>query len=184
MTDNRPKTRVVTGKVRFSYCNLFEPRAMNPADTPKYSVSLLIPKEDKETMRALKAGIESAKEQWQAKFGKMPPTLRIPIRDGDTDRPDDPAYQGHYFINASSTNPPGVVDRRRNRITDSRDVYSGCYGRASINFFPYKNSGNAGIGAGLNNIQKLEDGEPLGGATRPEDDFEAVDFDDEDDFLS
>src|SRR5690606_2321512 len=119
--------------------------------------------------------------------GKVPANLRMPVRDGDEDRPDDPAYAGHYFINATSKIQPGIVDAKLQPITDSTEFYSGCYGRASLNFYAYNTAGNRGIAAGLNNLQKLEDGDYLGGRSRPEDDFDAVDVggdDDMDDFLN
>lgn len=179
-------TKVVTGEVRFSYVNVFEPYAANPGDEPRYSVSILIPKDDKATLakidRAIKAAIQQGLPQW----GKQPANLKLPIRDGDVERPDDPAYAGHYFINARSKTKPGIVDARLNEIINSDEFYSGCYGRASINFYPFNVSGNRGIAAGLNNLQKLRDGEYLGGRSRPEDDFEAVETDegaDGDDFL-
>lgn len=180
-------TKVVTGKVRFSYVHVFEPFSMNADQEPKYSICLLIPKSDKETLRKIKAAVDAVKKTGAAKWGgKIPPNLKTPLRDGDVDRPDQEEYAGMYFLNASSKQKPGVVDAQCNPIMDSTEVYSGCYGRASINFFAYNTAGNKGIGCGLNHIQKLEDGDYLGGRTRPEDDFEA--FGDaggeEEDFLS
>ena len=103
------------------------------------------------------------------------------MRDGDEDRPDQTEYAGHYFINANSKMQPGIVDKNVQPILDSTEVYSGCYARVSINFFPYNQAGNKGIGCGLNNIQKIADGDYLGGRSRPEDDFDAVEAEDEDD---
>ena len=68
-------------------------------------------------------------------------------------------------------------------ILDSSELYSGIIGRASINFYAFNSNGNRGIACGLNNIQKLSDGTPLGGHSRAEDDFADLDDDDED-FLS
>ncbi len=174
------ETKVITGKVRFSYANVWEPRSIEGSN-PKYSVSLIIPKEDKETVARIKKAIEAAKEEGKhSKFsGKIPPNLKTPLRDGDTDKPDDEAYQNAYFLNANSVQAPGIVDRKAHAILQQSDFYSGCYGRASINFFPYNTNGNRGIGAGLNNLQKFEDGEPLGGRSRAEDEFDAVDDDDD-----
>jgi hypothetical protein len=167
-------TKVVTGKVRFSYVHVFEPFSMNADQEPKYSICLLIPKSDKETLRKIKAAVEAVKKTGTAKWGgKIPPNLKTPLRDGDVDRPDQEEYAGMYFLNASTKQKPGVVDAQLNPILDPTEVYSGCYGRASINFFAYNTAGNKGIGCGLNHIQKLEDGDYLGGRTRPEDDFEA-----------
>ena len=168
-------TKVVTGKVRFSYVHVFEPHAVEEGQEPKYSVSILIPKSDKQTLSKIEKAIEAAKQQGLSLWGgKIPPNLKLPLRDGDEDRPDDPAYRGHYFINATSKMKPGVVDANLNPIIDSTEFYSGCYGRASINFYPFNKAGNKGIAAGLNNLQKLADGDFLGGRSRPEDDFEPV----------
>ena len=163
--------KVITGKVRFSYANVFEPKSINGSD-PKYSVSLIIPKEDKATIDKIKAAIEVAKKEGISKLGgKIPANLKTPLRDGDIDRPDDPAYANSYFVNANSTIRPGIVDANLQPIIDSTEFYSGCYGRASIVFYAYNANGNKGIACGLQNLQKLEDGEPLGGRSRAEDDF-------------
>ena len=87
------------------------------------------------------------------------------------ERPDDPAYANAYFVNANSTTAPGVVDANRNEILDKSEVYSGCYGRASISFYAFNANGNKGIACGLNNLQKIKDGEPLGGRASAESDF-------------
>lgn len=191
MSKNNPnqQTKVVTGEVRFSYLHVFEPHAIEPGQDAKYSVSLLIPKSDKKTLRKIKNAVEAAKVAGQAsKFsGKIPANLKTPLRDGDTERPDQEEYKGHYFINANSTGKPGLVDADVNPIMDSTELYSGCYGRASVNFYAYNVSGNRGIACGLNNLQKLRDGDTLGGRSRAEDDFDAVEVEDdfeEDDFLS
>ncbi len=163
--------KVITGKVRFSYANVFEPKSINGSE-PKYSVSLIIPKEDKVTIDKIKAAIEVAKKEGLSKLGgKIPANLKTPLRDGDIDRPDDPAYADSYFVNANSTIRPGIVDANLQPIIDSTEFYSGCYGRASIVFYAYNANGNKGIACGLQNLQKLEDGEPLGGRSRAEDDF-------------
>ncbi|TLN00387.1 DUF2815 family protein [bacterium] len=179
-------TKVITGKVRLSYAHLFKPVAIQEGQEPKYSVCLLIPKTDVETLRKIKAAVDAAKQLGLSLWGgKLPPTLKFPLRDGDVERPDQPEYAGMYFLNASSKQAPGVVDKQLNPVIDSTEVYSGCYGRASINFFPFNTAGNKGVAAGLNNIQKLEDGDYLGGRSRAEDDFDAI-YDDAggEDFLS
>lgn len=177
-------TKVITGKVRASFVHVFEPQSVNGSE-PKYSCSFIIPKSDTETIAAIKAAIEQAKQDGIAKFGgKIPPNLKLPLRDGDIDRPDDPNYADCYFVNANSKERPGIVDRRRIPITDPLELYSGCYVRASINFFAFNTNGNRGIAAGLGNVQKWCDGEPLNGRVRAEDEFDALDTDDDDDFLS
>ena len=103
-----------------------------------------------------------------------------PLRDGDTERPDDPAYKNAYFVNANSATVPGVVDADCNPILTRSEVYSVVYGRASISFYAFNSNGNRGIACGLNNLQKIRDGEPLGGRASAESDF----ADDDEDFLS
>ena len=178
-------TKVITGKVRFSYVNIFKSRAFQADQDAKYSVCLLIPKEDKATIKKIKAAIDAAVQDGiSSKWGgKKPANLKLPLRDGDVDRPEDPAYADSYFINATSQEQPGVVDRKRVKITDPLAIYSGCYIRASINIYPFNANGNRGIAAGLSNIQFWEDGEPLNGRVRAEDEFGVLDDDDADDFL-
>lgn len=183
---NNP-TKVITGpNTRWSYANVWQPKSIN-GGAPKYSVSLIIPKSDTVTVEKVKAAIQAAYEEGESKLkgnGKTVPTLSViktPLRDGDTERPDDPAYANSYFINANSATAPGIVDADRQPIIDTSEVYSGVYGRASINFYAFNSNGNKGIACGLNNLQKIRDGEPLGGKSRAEDDFNT---DDDDDFLS
>ena len=177
-TAKKATTKVVTGIVRLSYANVWEPASIN-GSKPKYSVSLIIPKGDTKTI----ADINAAIDEGAAKFGGKIPNkaaLKLPLRDGDIER-DDEAYKGSYFVNANSTTAPEVVDRSLQRILDRNEVYSGCYARVSINFYAFNSNGNRGIACGLGNIQKVRDGEPLGGKTSAADDF-ATDLDD--DFLS
>lgn len=177
---SRKETKVITGKVRLSYAHLFEPHGMDGQE-PKFSTAILIPKSDTETLKAIKEAVELAKKNGASKFGgKIPAILKTPLRDGDEERPDDEVYAGCYFLNASSKNRPGVVDQNVQPVMDANEVYSGCYARVSINFYAYNASGNKGIAAGLGNVQKLEDGEPLGGFTRAEDDFDSVETAEED----
>lgn len=160
-------TKVVTGaadNVRFSYAHVFEPSAMEEGMTKKYSVSILIPKTRKKLLAEIEAAIKLALEQGIAKFGgKIPANWKNPLRDGDTNYPDDEAYEGHMFINANNTRKPGVLDEHGNAILDAEEFYSGCYGRASVNFFAFNTAGNKGVGTSLSHLQKLKDGEKLGG---------------------
>lgn len=172
-TTRNTDTKVITGKVRFAYVHVFQPRAATEGQEPKYGVCIMIPKSDKPTLQKIKAAVEAAKEQGRPQWGgKIPTNLKTPLRDGDEDRPDDPDFAGCYFLNANSKMKPGLVDRQRDPIFSSEDFYSGCYGRASINFYPYNVSGNRGVAAGLNNLQKIADGNPMGGRTRAENDFD------------
>ena len=184
----RVPTKVITGvKTRWSYANIWDPKAPLGGGTPKYSVSLIIPKDDTATVNKINAAIQAAYEEGQSKLkgnGKsVPPlsALKTPLRDGDIERPDDPAYAGCYFVNANSASKPGVVDADRQPIIERSEVYSGVYGRASINFYSYNVNGSKGIACGLNNLQKIKDGEPLGGKASAEADFAT---EDDDDFLS
>ncbi len=176
MTSSNP-TRVITGpSTRWSYANVWEPKAIN-GGTPKYSVSLLIPKNDTVTVDRVNAGIRAAYQEGQSKLkgtGKSVPALeaiKSPLRDGDLERPDDEAYKGCWFLNANAKNAPGIVDADRQPILDHSEVYSGVYGRASISFYAFNVNGNRGIACGLNNLQKIRDGEPLGGQISAEDEF-------------
>ena len=183
MANKVSNTKVVTGvNTRFSYFNGWEPVSINGSN-PKYSVSVLIPKEDKETITKIEKAIDAAIEQGIAKFGGKKPNkqaIKLPLRDGDIER-DDEAYKGHYFINANSTTAPQIVDKNVEPILNREEVYSGCYGRVSLNFYAYNANGNKGIACGLGNIQKLRDGEPLGGRSNATDDFSTVE---EDEFLA
>lgn len=180
-------TKVITGvNTRWSYANVWDPKSIN-GGTPKYSVSLIIPKSDTVTVNKIKAAIQAAYEEGESKLkgsSKVCPPLdaiKTPLRDGDKERPGDEAYANSYFINANSGTAPGIVDADRQPILDRSEVYSGVYGRASINLYAFNSNGNRGIACGLNNLQKIRDGEPLGGKASAESDFAT---DDDDDFLS
>lgn len=175
------KTKVVVPG-RFSFVNVWEPKSINGSD-PKYSVSVIVPKNDKKSIAAITAAIEEAKKDGAVKFGgKVPSNLKTPLRDGDIDKPDDPNYKGCYFLNANSKDAPQVVDSKLQSIISKSEFYSGCYGKVSINMYAFNTKGNKGIAAGLGNIQKLRDGESLGGTrSRAEDDFE---IEEDDDFMS
>ena len=180
-------TKVITGvNTRWSYANVWDPKAID-GGKPKYSVSLIIPKDDEVTVNKIKAAIQAAYEEGQSKLkgnGKSVPPLtaiKTPLRDGDLERPDDETYANSYFINANSGTAPGIVDADRNPILDRSEMYSGVKGRASINLYAYNVNGNRGIACGLNNLQKISDGTPLGGKSRAEDDF---DTEDDEDFLN
>lgn len=176
--------KVITGvNTRWSYANVWEPKSIN-GGAPKCSVSLIIPKDDVETVNKIEAAIKAAYTEGASKLkgnGKsVPPmaSIKLPLRDGDTERPDDEAYANSYFVNANSPNPPGIVDADCQPIIERSEVYSGVYGRASISFYAYNKNGNRGIACGLNNLQKIRDGEPLGGRSSAADDFGTTSSDD------
>lgn len=187
MTKTVNPLKVVTGPdTRWSYVNAWEPKSIN-GGTPKYSVSLIIPKSDTKTVAKIKAAIEAAYHEGEGKLkgnGRtVPPlaTLKTPLRDGDAERPDDPAYANAYFMNANNSSAPGIVDADRQPIIERSEIYSGVYGRASVNFYAFNTNGNKGIACSLNNLQKIRDGEHLGGKSNAEDDFAT---EDDEDFLS
>ena len=164
--------KLVTGKVLFSYVHVFEKYSMNEGEEGKYSVNILIPKKDKRQIARIEKAIEKAIEEGKSKWGgKVPAKFKLPLRDGDEEKPEDEVYEGMMFFVANSKRKPGIVDAELNPIIDEEEFYSGCWGRASVNFYAFNVSGNKGVAAGLNNLQKLEDGERLSGGTTPEEDF-------------
>lgn len=175
-------TKVVTGVVRLSYANVWTAKSIN-GGAEKYSVSVIIPKDDTKTLNAINCAIDTAIKEGASKFGGKVPnkaSLKLPLRDGDSER-DDEAYKNAYFVNANSKVAPQIVDRELNPIIDKDEVYSGVYARVSMTFYSFNSNGSKGVACGLGNIQKVRDGEPLGGRSSADDDFAtAVD----DDFLS
>lgn len=105
-------TRVNT---RWSYANVWDPKSIN-GGTPKYSVSLIIPKSDTKTVEKIRAAIKAAYEEGESKLkgnGRAVPALeaiKTPLRDGDLERPGDDAYKDSFFVNANSATKPGIVD--------------------------------------------------------------------------
>lgn len=181
------ENQVITGvNTRFSYLHVLEPQSIN-GSKPKYSVSLIIPKSDKETVEKIQKAIQFAYKEGESKLkgnGKSVPALssiKTPLRDGDEERPDDEAYKDSYFINANSVTKPRVVGKNLETLGEPEELYSGIYGRASITFYAFNVNGNRRIACGLNNLQKLKDGESLGGRNSAQSDFEA--FNEDDDFL-
>lgn len=180
--EKKNNTKVVTGTVRLSYEHVWEPASINGGEE-KYSASLIIPKSDKATVNAIQKAVDTAIEEGLAKFGGKKPNkaaIKLPLRDGDAEREDE-AYQNSFFVNANSRTAPQIVDRSVQPILDRNEVYSGCYIRASISFYAFNSNGNKGIACGLNNIQKIRDGGPLGGHANAADDFTTVE---DEDFLS
>lgn len=174
-----PATKVVV-PCRISFANIWSPKATLSGEE-KYSVSCIIPKSDKKTLMAIHKAIEAAKEEGKPKKwgGKLPANLKLPLRDGDIDRPDDPSYADCMFFNASSKDAPQIVDRRVQPITDPMTVYSGCYCNVSVNAYAFSVSGNRGVAMGLGNIQFLSDGERLSGKATADADFDEVEEDDD-----
>ena len=173
------ENKILTEKVRLSYAHLFHPQAPEGGGEAKYSVCLLIPKTDAVTLGRVRAAIETAKAQGIEKWGgKVPTGLKLPLRDGDIERPDSPEFAGMLFMNCNSKNAPLVVNQQKQDIIDSSEVYSGCYAKASVSFYPFNVNGNRGVGCGLNGIQKISDGEPLGGGRETADEMFGEDEED------
>lgn len=176
-------TKVVFGPCRLSYTHVFTKYAPDgDTDNGKYMTNVLIPKSEKETVKALQQAIEAAKKsgivsKWG---GKEPKNLELPLRNGDTDK-DDEVYEDCFFINAKSSTRPGICDKNKNPIVDEEEIYSGVYAYVSVSFYPYDKNGNRGIACGLNNIMKFKDGERLGGRTSAETDFANIDAEDDED---
>lgn len=180
--------RLVLKNVRLSYAHVWEPQPAREADRdPKFTTSIIIPKSDTAQIKKIEAAIENLlKTKGPAKFGgKVPPrgSLKLPLRDGDTER-DGEAYQDAMFLNASSKTRPGIVDQNVEPILDRDEVYSGVYVNISIELYLFNVNGNRGVACGLGNIQKVRDGEALGGgAIKAENEFAVVD-DGASDFLA
>jgi hypothetical protein len=173
----KSQTKVITGKVRFSFLHVFEPHSVEDDKEKKYSAAILIPKKDSDTIADIEAAVEAAIAAGKEKFGKafaVKSKLKLPLRDGDEEKEGDPVYENHWFLNASSSinSKPTVVARDAKTVLTSPDeFYSGCYGRVSLNFYPFSKNGNAGVAAGLNNLMKLSDGEKLSGSASAQVDF-------------
>lgn len=180
--------KVVTKElVRFSYPYVFEPRPEKNGKEGRYGICVIIPKKAKATIKAIREAVKTASEEEAHKFkaGKIPNPLKQPLRDGDAERPDDPAFADSFFLNATSKSAPGVVDKKLNPIMDKDEFYPGCWGFIDLNFYAYNNE-SQGIGAGVNNVMKVKDDERLGGGRQSaEDAFAGIDFvdDDDDDFM-
>ena len=188
---NDKRVSITTGIGTLCFPKVFPDTAGKKDDgTPSYEVQILIPKSDKASVRALLSAIKDVGEE---KWGTKWKSVRTPLRDGDREKDEltedgttkeekYPERLGHYFLNARSTRPVSVVNRRLEPITNSDEVYPGCTGRISVTFYPYGKAGNFGIGVGLNGVQKVSDGDQLGGSAKPavESMFDLLDEIDED----
>ena len=180
---SNPTKAILGPRTRWSYANVWDPKSIN-GGKPKYSVSLIIPKDDTETVNAVKTAIQAAYKEGEPKLRGnntlVPPleAIKSPLRDGDLERPDDETYAGSYFLNANSDSAPQIVDANLHAITERSEVYSGVYGRASVTMYAYNKNGNKGIACALNNLQKISDGAPLGGKPSAADDFATAAVDD------
>ena len=172
-------TKVVFGPCRLSYTHLLEKYISEGETEGKYQTNVLIPKNEKKTVKAIEQAIEAAKQagivsKWS---GKVPKKCEMPLRDGD-DKGDE-IYEGHFYVNAKCKTKPGVVDKAKQPITDEEEIYSGMWAYVSVTFFAYDVNGNKGVACGLNNVMKFKDDDRLGGRVSAETDF--ADFGDDDD---
>lgn len=186
MSENKKQsaTKVII-PCRISFANIWEPKSINGSEE-KYSVSCIIPKSDTKTIAKIQKAVEAAKEDGKSRKwgGKIPPNLKLPLRDGDIDRPDDEAYKDAMFVNATSKDAPQIVDRKVQPILDPMECGSGDYCYVSINFYSFNANGNRGVAAGLGNLQLVKHGERLAGKASAASDFTALEDDEDDDVLS
>lgn len=168
------------GLVRFSYLHVFEPTAMEEGQQKKYSVSVIIPKKDKELVKKIKTAIEQEKEESKSVFGgKIPANLKLPLRDGDIERPDDEAYKDSFYMSCNSIQRPGIVNGAREPIISQDEIKSGDYGYVAISLYAF-NKQSKGIAVGLNHIMKTKNGEALAGGVSVEEAFEGIEVDTDD----
>lgn len=174
--ENNNATTITVGIVRFSYLNIWEPKAIQEGQDPKYSVSAIIPKSDKALIKKIELAIEAAKQAGKdTKFkGKIPAILKLPLRDGDLEREDDEAYKNSFFFNANNSMKPGAVDQNRNVILDRDELQSGDYGYLNVSFYAYTTGGKPGIGVSFNHIMKTKTGERLSGKISLDSAFEDI----------
>lgn len=169
-------TKVITGVVRFAYVNVWRPISVYDGEE-RYSVSIIIPKKDKNTINSIISAVDRAMEKGKKKLEKSRfEDIKMPVRDGDAEKYEDKAYEGSYFINAYSKTKPQVVGRNIEPL-EEEEFYSGCYGRASLTFYAYNHEGDVGVACGLGNLQKLKDGEILKGYSDPKFEFASVTYD-------
>ena len=173
-------SRATIGEVRFSYVKVWEPAPAGALDEGKYSASILIPKSNTQALAQIQRAIEEAKaEGMTTKFQGKANGLKLPLRDGDVERPDDPAYAGMYFLNARSTQQPGIVDSHKQPIINHADFYSGCWGYAALSFYSYNSGGSKGVAVGLEHVMKTRDDESFSGGISTDEAFAGVHVDEE-----
>jgi hypothetical protein len=181
MTNLNP-CHVVTGEALLSYVSILRPVKKPNQDEAKYSVTVLVPKSDLATKARIDAAVEAAIQRGATeKWGGRPAQAASPVYDGDGKRPSDgepfgAECRGHWVMTATckAQNKPEVVDANRNPILNESEIYSGIFGRVSLDFFPYggtKEVPKKGVGCALGNVQKLHDGTSLAGGTTAEEDF-------------
>lgn len=179
------KTTITIGEIRFSYLNAFTPTVAKGATEPKYSTAILIPKTEKGIIEKIKQIQNSLKAEVAASNGgKLPTGFKIPMKDGDAlnadgEREKDDNYKGMYYFNCSSKTKPTILDKNRQPILNSEEVYSGMWGYVNVNFYTFNNV-SRGIGVGLNHIMKTRDDEPFASRVSADEAFKDLNFGDDD----
>lgn len=174
-------TKVFTPKGRISYPKVFSPDSSGEYADDKYKATFLFDESNVQVAEGLKAMKKAVLEVAQKAFGAGVKLKEIqhPFRDGNQKYEADKAKNTHYkdtiFMTAKSKFKPGVVDAKVQPIDNEGDLYGGCYVKASLIPFSYMKGSNKGVSFRLCNIQKLAEGEPLGGGgpTDPTDDFKS-----------
>ena len=149
---------------RLDFVHVFEPWAFRENERPKYSVTLIISKNDTDTIRKVHNALAQAYEKGKSTLQNAEmKDIRSPLRDGDAERPNNPVYRNCWFINATNNgifSVPQVCDRDKNFITDRNQLYSGVWGRVHVSFKAYSSGDSPsqkGIGCYFNAIQKTKD---------------------------
>lgn len=168
--------KIITGKIRMNYTNIFTKKSIE-GEEPRYSLSILIPKSDTKTISNINEAIFKSKEKGINIWKSIVDNIKSPLRDGDIEKIDNEAYKNHYFLNATSKYKPGIVNKNLEEITDSSEIYLGCYGKVSLNFYPYNKDDTYGVGCCINNVQKISDGERIS-ISSAKDDFTIIEDED------
>jgi len=178
--------KLVTPEFRGSFVHLVEPHAIKAApgekqNEPRYSITIVIAKTDP-FWKKVDALIE---ETAKAKWGKIPPKMKSPKKDGDEGDADGnarPEFAGNWSVNATSKNKPGIVDVNLSPIMVGDEIYSGAWYRASIRAYAWDHpTGGKGVSIALDNAMKTKDDEAFSGRTNAASDF--ADFASKDELL-
>ena len=185
----KDQTMVLIPDSTIVYPSLFEMTGFQNQE-PSYNATFLISK--KTDIKPLRDACRLAAF---VKWGENVQTqgLRSPIRDGDQKAIDENGnidktnfYYGNFFLRAKSKYNIPIVNVYNEEITDPDEIYGGCLVRAYVQFFAYDYMGNRGVSAGLRAVQKIEDGDPIGGnkidpkqifPTAPKPEFQPPDMD-------
>lgn len=165
-------------KFRVSYASVFEPKLNKLSGKMEYSLDALFDKEENDLKELVGLINKAVEEMWPDKKTRPKKIKTDIIKDGD-EKENDPTYNGCWYVKLKSQTKPTVVGTKRQAdgsfvvLESEDDFYSGCYARAMVTVKAYDHEGvSRGVAIYLGNIQKLADGEPLGGGNRdPKEDF-------------